>query len=108
VTGEAHPWRAAKSGLAVSVRLTPKSSRDAVRGIEPAPDGPRLAVAVRAIPDKGEANAALVAVLAKWLGMPKSQLELTSGGKSRSKTVTIAGDPAVIEHIIQTRLKSGT
>jgi uncharacterized protein len=73
------------------VRLTPKSSRDDVAGIEMAADGPRLAVKVRALPDKGEANAALLALLAKWLGVPKSRLELIAGTTSRTKTVAIAG-----------------
>ena len=97
-------WRAVSDGLIVSVRLTPKSSRDAVKGIEAAPDGQRLAVAVRAIPDKGEANAALLKVLAEWLGLPKSRLTLAGGGKSRSKAVKIEGDGAAIARILVDRL----
>ena len=108
MTGATRAWRATKVGLALAVRLTPKASRDAVRGIEAATDGPRLAVTVRAIPDKGEANAALLAVLAKWLGVPKSRLELASGGKSRNKSVAIAGDPSELAQSIATRLKLGS
>ena len=85
-------WRATPQGLSLAVRVTPKSSRDEVCGVEAQADGPRLVVKVRAIPDKGEANAALLAVLAKWLGLPKSRLELIAGAKSRAKQVAIGGN----------------
>ena len=99
------PWRLVKDGLVVSVRLTPKASRDAVRGLEATADGLRLAITVRAVPGKGEANAALLVALAKWLGVPKTQLSLASGGKSRSKSVVVAGDPAQIVRLLQTKLQ---
>jgi len=107
VAVDGRPWRATKTGLVLAVRLTPKSSRDAIRGIEPALDGPRLAVVVRANPDKGEANAAMLAVLAKWLGVPKSRLVLSAGGKSRSKSVAIAGDAAELARRVAVKLQSG-
>lgn len=106
MTGANPPWRATKSGLVLVVQLTPKASRDQVRGITASADGPRLAVNVRAIPDNGEANAALIVALAKWLGLAKSGLELSAGGKSRSKSVTIAGEPGEIAKLIEARLKA--
>ncbi len=87
------------------VRLTPKSSRDEVTGIEPASDGPRLSVKVRAIPDQGEANAALLAVLAKWLGLPRARLELIAGSKSRLKAVAVAGVPAELDALLAALVK---
>jgi len=106
VAAAGKPWRAAKSGLVLQVRLTPKSSRDGVQGLKDAPDGQRLGVTVRAMPDKGEANAALIAVLAKWLGLPKDRLELAAGGKSRSKSVAIAGDAGELVRLVEATLKS--
>ena len=106
MAADAKPWRAAKGGLVLQVRLTPKSSRDAVQGLKDAPDGLRLGVTVRAIPDKGEANAALIAVLAKWLGLPKDRLDLAAGSKSRSKSVAIAGDATEIARVVEAKLKS--
>jgi len=94
------PWRAGKSGLVLMVRLTPKSSRDQVVGIEPAADGPRLSVKVRALPDKGAANIALLAVLAKWLGLPKNRLELIAGSTSRAKSIAIAGAAADLDELL--------
>ncbi|MEQ1648106.1 MAG: DUF167 family protein, partial [Hyphomicrobiaceae bacterium] len=48
------PWRATKDGLELRVRLTPKSSRDAVEGIETTADGPALKARVTAIPEDGK------------------------------------------------------
>ena len=55
-----------------------------------------LLARVRALPEDGAANAALIALLAKSLKLPKSSLVLDSGGKGRVKTVTATGEPAVL------------
>ena len=52
---------------------------------------PVLKVRVRARPVEGEANAALVKLLAKTLGMPKSAVALERGGQSRTKMISLAG-----------------
>lgn len=91
------PWRSVKGGMRVHVRVTPRASRDGVEGIEATADGPALKVRVRAVPDKGAANAAVTAVVAAWLGLPKATVALAQGGKSRLKVLEIAGDPVVIE-----------
>jgi uncharacterized protein YggU (UPF0235/DUF167 family) len=51
-----------------------------------------LKARVRATPEKGAANAALEALIARVLGVPKSSVSVIAGGTSRLKTVTIAGD----------------
>ena len=89
----------------LSNRLTPKSSRDEVTGIQAQGDGPRLAVRVRALANQGAANTALLVVLAKWLGLPRNRLELIAGGKSRAKQVAIAGDGAELERLLSDLLK---
>lgn len=53
-----------------------------------------LRVRVKAVPDKGKANAAVIGLLAKALGVPKSALTLIAGDTARLKTIDIAGDPA--------------
>jgi uncharacterized protein YggU (UPF0235/DUF167 family) len=55
-----------------------------------------LRVRVKAVPDKGKANAAVIAVLAKALDVPKSAVTLISGETARLKTVEIEGDPAAL------------
>jgi len=56
----------------------------------------RLAVKVRALPQRGDANRALCALLAKALGLSKSDVSVASGHKSRHKTVQLAGDIAAL------------
>ncbi len=90
------PLRLTKDGVALPVHLTPRAGHDRVLGLETR-EGERVVKAqVRAVPDKGAANAALVKLLAKWLGLPKSVISLTSGSRARRKTVTIAGEPDAI------------
>ncbi len=43
-------------------------------------------------PEDGKANAALLALVADWLGVPKSKVALASGQKSRVKSVAVGGD----------------
>ncbi len=98
------PWRIAAAGLRMLVRTTPKSARDGVDGLTETPQGPALAIKVRAVPDKGEANRAVERVVAEWLGVAKSSVAVSAGGKSRVKTVEIAGDPARLAALIEARL----
>jgi uncharacterized protein YggU (UPF0235/DUF167 family) len=81
-------------GVMLHVRVTPKASANAVVGIEARGDTTVLSIKVRALPDKGEANDAVIATLAKWLGMPKATFRLAAGGKARLKQIFIAGEPA--------------
>ncbi len=84
--------RRSRGGIALAVRLTPKSAKDEVSGIEPYDGKSFLKVRVRAIPGKGQANAALEKLIAKWLGVPRSTVSLASGGKSRLKSIEVSGD----------------
>lgn len=85
-------------GVEVFVRLTPKSSRDAVEGVETGADGRAfLKARVRAVPEKGKANRALAELLAATLGVPAGSVDIVAGGTARLKTVRITGDAAEIE-----------
>jgi len=88
-------WREAKGGVLVSLRVTPNAGADALEGEEIRDDGSRvLRVRVKAVPDRGKANAAVIAVIAKTLGLPRSAVSLESGETARFKTVRIAGTAA--------------
>lgn len=77
----------------VLLRVTPNAGRDAIEGIEQRGDGSALLrIRVRAVPDKGKANAAVVALLAKALGVPKSSIRVVAGETARLKSVAIRGD----------------
>jgi hypothetical protein len=87
------PWRERSGGLELFVRLTPKSSRDALEGIETLADGQCVLKArVRAVPEDGKANAALIALVAKQLKTPASRISLAAGATSRGKTLHIQGE----------------
>jgi hypothetical protein len=81
----------------VTVRLTPKGGRDAIDGIEQMADGRSvLKVRVRAAPREGEANDALVRLLAKSLGVAARQVILVAGATTRIKRLEIAGAGAAL------------
>lgn len=88
----AAPWLVSGGSVMLRVRVTPKSSKDAVEGLEDTAQGRALKVRVRAVPDKGAANMAVVETVAGWLGVPKSSVSLAGGGTSRVKHLAIAGD----------------
>jgi len=94
VTGSvSRPWSVGDSGVALAIRLTPKGGRDAIEGIETLADGHCvLRIRVRAVPADGEANAALVRLLAKALRVAPRDVSLVAGAASRIKRVAIAGD----------------
>lgn len=85
---DAPPWlRAVPGGVRVTLRLAPRASRDGVLGLH----GAALKVAVTAPPVEGEANARLVRLLAKRLGVPRGAVRIVSGGTARDKVVEVAG-----------------
>jgi len=69
----------------IKVRVQPKSSRNQVGGFQ---DG-TLRVRVTAAPTEGQANAAVIALLAKTLGVSKSRLGIIRGYSSRDKVVSV-------------------
>src|SRR5262249_34999586 len=100
----ARPWRSAKAGLLLAVRVTPKAARDGIDGLAETPEGPALTVRVRAVPDQGEANAAVEGVVARWLGVPPKQVAVARGHKSRVKMLEIGGEPAALEALVAARV----
>lgn len=70
-----------------TVRVSPRASREAILGVH---DG-ALKVALTAPPVDGAANAALIALLAKKLGVPKGGVRIASGESSRTKVVSVEG-----------------
>jgi uncharacterized protein YggU (UPF0235/DUF167 family) len=76
------------------VRLTPSGGADRIDGPARDDKGAYLKARVRAAPEKGEANAALEVLLAKALGVAKSQVSVARGTTSRMKIVEIEGASA--------------
>ena len=77
----------------MALRLTPKGGRDALDGWVRDVNGAMLMKArVAAPPEDGKANAALVALLAREFGIPKSAVTIVRGATARVKQVQIRGD----------------
>ena len=93
----AGPYRILGRGLELDVRLTPKGGRDALDGVGALADGRRVLLArVRAAPEDGAANAALMRLLAEALDLPRSAVTLAAGHKARIKTLRVAGGGAAL------------
>ncbi len=74
--------------------MTPNGGRDAFDGVEVGADGlAQLKARVTAVPEKGKANKALVALLSKTLKIPKTAITVVSGETARQKILRIKGDP---------------
>jgi uncharacterized protein (TIGR00251 family) len=89
---QSHP-----DGALLAVRAQAGARRNEVRGIQ---DG-ALKVRVTQAPEKGKANKAIAELLAKWLGVRKSQIELVSGETAPQKKflVRAIGQEALAERI---------
>jgi uncharacterized protein YggU (UPF0235/DUF167 family) len=93
----ARPWAVVPAGVALTVRLTPRGGRDAIDGIEVLSDGRCVLKArVRAPASEGEANAELIRLIARALGVAPRSVALAAGATARIKRLTIAGDGAAI------------
>lgn len=71
--------------VSFTVRVTPRASASAVGGER---DG-ALLVRVSAPPVEGKANDAVVELLAKALGLPRSAVRLEQGAAARTKRVSV-------------------
>jgi uncharacterized protein (TIGR00251 family) len=90
----ADPWRYSAQGVSIALRVTPRGGRDEIDGVEALANGRSVVkVRVRAIAEGGEANRAVMELLAKTLGVPKAKVKILSGATSRLKQVAVDGDP---------------
>jgi uncharacterized protein (TIGR00251 family) len=88
-------------GTVLPVRAQPGARRNEIRGIQ---DG-ALKVCVTQAPEKGKANKLIVEVLAKWLGVRKSQIELISGEiASKKKFLVREIEREALVNLINTKL----
>jgi uncharacterized protein (TIGR00251 family) len=79
--------RATTSGVLIRVRVQPRASAEQLEGVY----GDQLRLRVTAPPVQGAANTACMALLAKVLGVRRSQVRLQAGEKSRDKVFHIVG-----------------
>ncbi|HEU5002785.1 MAG TPA: DUF167 domain-containing protein [Actinomycetota bacterium] len=83
----ASPFQAVADGVVVAVFCQPGAVRTAVIGMHAG----AVKVKVKAPPEGGKANDALLELLAERLGVPRSSATLLSGSQSRNKRVHVLG-----------------
>jgi uncharacterized protein (TIGR00251 family) len=69
----------------IEIRLTPRAAKNEITGKE----GEVYRVKVTSPPIDGKANKALIELVSKRLGIPKRDIEMITGQRSRLKTLLI-------------------
>ena len=85
--GGAAPFRDTPGGIVIDVRVIPRAGRSGVAGLR---NGAVL-VRLNAGPVDGAANAELIEVLAKALGVARRDVEIVAGERGRLKRVRVSG-----------------
>lgn len=80
--------RRLQDGVELDLQVVPRASHESLGP----PHGDRLKLHVTAPPVDGAANDAVRALLARLLGVPRAQVEITRGETGRKKTVRVRGD----------------
>jgi uncharacterized protein (TIGR00251 family) len=97
------PYNLSEEHIRFAVRLTPRGGRDAIEGwSRDAAGKPQMNVRVSAPPEDGKANATLIALLAKRLGVAKSTVRIVSGKTARIKLIEVEGDTAAVSAELDT------
>ncbi len=84
-----------RTGAAIAVRLTPRSSRNEIVGVQ---DDGTVKIRVTAPPVEGKANQALIKFLADILDVAPSRVEIVAGETGRDKLVSVMDMDAVTLH----------
>ena len=71
----------------LKLHVTPGAREEGIAGWQ----GQSLRVKVRARPEKGRANEAVLRLLARRLGLPRASLSIVRGATSRDKLVEVDG-----------------
>jgi uncharacterized protein (TIGR00251 family) len=83
--------RRGASGVTVDLRVQPRARRTALESANGT-----LKAAVAAPPEDGKANDATIALLAETWRLPKSSFDIVKGASTRTKTVSVAGEPGAL------------
>lgn len=94
MTEFAYSWQ--NNNLILHIKVQPKTTKQQILGIESG----YLHIKLRAVPEAGAANKELIVLLAKTLGVAKTQIQLLSGAQSRYKKLLIP-QPSIIPDWLQ-------
>jgi uncharacterized protein (TIGR00251 family) len=91
-----------RHGIRLALRVQPRAARTRVVG----PHGQALKVQVAAAPVDGAANAAVVSLIAEWLGVPRRAVAIIQGDSGRDKVVEVAADdPGALAERVAAQLR---
>ena len=91
----------------IAVRVTARSAKPGIGGWRAGADGrDELEVRVAAAPTDGEANEAVIKLLAKSLSVPKSSVEIIGGETSRHKRIALPISETELRHRLDGRLSA--
>ena len=94
-------WTATQDGVRLRLKVRPQARHAGIEGVVADRDGEALSISVTAAPEDGKANAAVIALLAKALGIAKSAVTVIQGATSRRKTIHVVGDGAALAAILE-------
>ncbi len=81
------PYKKSKNGIAIEVKVEPRSSKKAISGVM----GNVLKVKLTAPPVEGAANEQLIEVISEATGIRKSNIRIVRGASSKRKVLEIEG-----------------
>lgn len=90
-----------RDAVRLTLRVQPRAARSRVIGRQ----GDAVKVQVAAPPVEGAANAAVIELIASWVGVPRRAVELVHGERGRDKVVAVsATDPPALARRIEALL----
>lgn len=102
---ERSPFTAARDGVRLRVRLTPRASANRLVGLVAEADGGvALKIMVTAAAEDGKANEALIALIARDWHIAKSTIAIVAGAGDRRKTLYIAGSATSLLPALEARV----
>ena len=102
MSGTGRPWLARTArGWSIAVHVQPGAKRSSVAGLH----GDRLKLRIAAPPTEGRANAAVIAFVAERLGVPRAQVSIVRGERSRDKVIEISVPDCDPERLLATTAK---
>ena len=88
------PIRETRHGAIFAIRVQPRAKHTAITGVFGEGEEAALKLALASPPVDGRANEAIIEFFAELLNVPRSQVQILIGEKSRSKVIRVRGQSA--------------
>lgn len=97
------------NGVRLSIRLTPKASKNHFGQVERSADGlSHLKAYVTTVPEGGKANKTLIKMLARSCKIPAGKISVASGATNRNKQLLIEGETLELTQKLELWIKEIT